>query len=225
MSTPASCLNISPATRLDALPLPKVSLPGFFLAKATRSPTLLCGDAGLTTSTCPPLPRPVMGAKSFTGSYESFLYRCSLAACVVLVVMRMVWPSGAALATAAAAIMPLAPALLSTTTACLVSLVMDWPMARASWSVALPAANGTTKVMGLAGKVCAAAGAVMDKAIRAPAAAVSAWRRVKAKRLAGMLSPSVLWVMSNENGGHHVAGPARCWRSAAGTCTGNDSSQ
>ena len=29
--------------------------------------------------------------------------------------------------------------------------------------------------------------------------------------------------MSNENGGHHVAGPARCWRSAAGTCTGNDS--
>ena len=90
MSTPASCLNISPATRLDALPLPKVSLPGFFLAKATRSPTLLCGDAGLTTSTCPPLPRPVMGAKSFTGSYESFLYRCSLAACVVLVVMRMV---------------------------------------------------------------------------------------------------------------------------------------
>ena len=99
--------------------------------------------------------------------------------------------------------MPLAPALLSTTTACLVSLVMDWPMARASWSVALPAANGTTKVMGLAGKVCAAAGAVMDKAIRAPAAALSAWRRVKAKRLAGMLSPSVLWVMSNENGGDH----------------------
>ena len=31
--------------------------------------------------------RPVTGAKSFTGSYDSFLYRCSLAACVVLVVM------------------------------------------------------------------------------------------------------------------------------------------
>ena len=47
--------------------------------------------------------------------------------------------------------MPLAPALLSTTTGCLVSVVTDWPRARASWSVALPAANGTTKVMALAG--------------------------------------------------------------------------
>ena len=45
--------------------------------------------------------------------------------------------------------MPLAPALLSTTTACLVCSVIDWPSARASWSVALPAANGTMKVIGL----------------------------------------------------------------------------
>ena len=47
--------------------------------------------------------------------------------------------------------MPLAPALLSTTTACLVSAVIDAPSARASWSVALPAANGTTKVIGWSG--------------------------------------------------------------------------
>ena len=45
----------------------------------------------------------------------------------------------------------LAPALLSTTTACLVVSVIDWPSARASWSVALPAANGTMKVIGLTG--------------------------------------------------------------------------
>src|SRR3989338_5638550 len=85
MSTLASCLSISPAMRLDELPLPKLSLPGFFLAKASSSPTFLYGALALTTSTWPPLPRPVTGAKSFTGSYESFLYRCSLAACVVLV--------------------------------------------------------------------------------------------------------------------------------------------
>ena len=91
------------------------------------------------------------GAKSFTASYGSFLYRCSLAACVVLVVISTVWPSGAARAAACAASMPLAPALLSTTTACLVCSVIDWPSARASWSVALPAANGTMKVIGLAG--------------------------------------------------------------------------
>ena len=32
MSVSASCLNISPATRLDELPLPKLSLPGLFFA-------------------------------------------------------------------------------------------------------------------------------------------------------------------------------------------------
>ena len=54
--------------RLDELPLPKLSLPGVFLAAATRSMTFLYGASVRTTSTWPPLPRPVMGAKSFTGS-------------------------------------------------------------------------------------------------------------------------------------------------------------
>jgi hypothetical protein len=66
-------LNISPATRLDELPLPKLSLPGSFFARATRSATVLYGASGRTTSTWPPLPRPVTGTKSFTGSYASFL--------------------------------------------------------------------------------------------------------------------------------------------------------
>ncbi len=68
MSVPESCLSISPATRLDELPLPNDSLPGFFFANASRSATLLCGESARTTSTCPPLPRPVTGAKSLTGS-------------------------------------------------------------------------------------------------------------------------------------------------------------
>src|SRR5262245_6585125 len=56
--------------------------------------------------------------------------------------------------------MPLAPALLSTTTACLVASVIDWPSARASWSVALPAANGTMKVTGFSGYLVACAKAL-----------------------------------------------------------------
>ena len=39
---------------------------------------------------CPPLPSPVTGTKSATGSYGIFLYRCWFAACVVLVVMNTV---------------------------------------------------------------------------------------------------------------------------------------
>src|SRR6478735_8208978 len=64
---------------------------------------------------------------------------------------------------------PLAPALLSMTTGCLVSAVMPLPSARAIWSVAVPAANGTTKVMALSGKAWAWPG----RGARASAAAAS----------------------------------------------------
>ena len=46
---------------------------------------------------------------------------------------------------------PDAPGLLSTITVCLVMRVTSWPSERASWSVALPAANGTTNVICLSG--------------------------------------------------------------------------
>ena len=58
---------------------------------------------------------------------------------------------GAALATCCAARKPLAPGLSSTTTVCFVASYIAWPTPRASWSVALPAANGTTKVTGFEG--------------------------------------------------------------------------
>src|SRR6478752_3405512 len=64
---------------------------------------------------------------------------------------------------------PLAPALLSITTGCFVSAVMPLPSARAIWSVAVPAANGTTKVMALSGKAWAWPG----RGARARAAAAS----------------------------------------------------
>src|SRR5690606_22594145 len=53
--------------------------------------------------------------------------------------------------------MALAPGLFSITTDWPVCSATPWPMARPSWSVALPAAKGTMKVMGLAGKSWAAA--------------------------------------------------------------------
>src|SRR4051794_41574362 len=78
--------------------------------------------------------------------------------------------------------MPLAPALLSTTTACLVCSVIDWPSARAGGSVALPAANGTTKVSGLAGYACANDGPAAPSATAAKAAATATRRRRRADR-------------------------------------------
>ena len=54
--------------RLDELPLPKLYLPGSFLASATNSATVLAGNDELTTMIWPPLPSAAIGAKSFTGS-------------------------------------------------------------------------------------------------------------------------------------------------------------
>src|SRR3954447_23658036 len=62
---------------------------------------------------------------------------------------------------------PFAPARLSITTGCLVCAVISWPSARASWSVALPAANGTTNVIGFSGYSAARNVAVQHKATEA----------------------------------------------------------
>ena len=69
---------------------------------------------------------------------------------------------------------PDAPALLSMTTGCFVCAVTSWPSARASWSVALPAANGTTNVIGFSG-YCAATG----MAIAATSAATQRRMRIE----------------------------------------------
>ena len=42
-STPAICWNISPATRDDELPLPKLTLPGCAFASAMNSATVFAG--------------------------------------------------------------------------------------------------------------------------------------------------------------------------------------
>src|SRR4051794_13783387 len=76
--------------------------------------------------------------------------------------------------------MPLAPALLSTITACFVSAVIEAPSARASWSVALPAANGTMNVTGRSGYLpCDQAGA----AAKAASSAAASRARRSARRM------------------------------------------
>src|SRR5262249_23544692 len=50
MSTSAQCLSVSPATTPDVLPLANESLPGFALAYAISSLTVVAGISGLTQS-------------------------------------------------------------------------------------------------------------------------------------------------------------------------------
>ena len=79
------------------------------------------------------------------------LEQIGLAEWVLTVVMNTVYPSGAARATAPAAIAPFAPGLKSMTTGCLSALLSSSPTMRAVESIPLPAANGTTSVIGRLG--------------------------------------------------------------------------
>ncbi len=63
-----------------------------------------------------------------------------------------VWPSGSALATATAPMLPPAPGRFSTTTGCFHISLSFWPSARASTSDVPPGANGTMMRIGLLGK-------------------------------------------------------------------------
>ncbi len=71
---------------------------------------------------------------------------------VVSIPLRMVWPSAAALATSAAATLPPAPALLSTTTACPRALLIFSASRREAMSEGPPGGNELTMRMVLDGK-------------------------------------------------------------------------
>ena len=66
------------------LPAPMLSLPGLSFPYWMSSFMFLTGSDARTTNTCGLVVRPVIGAKSFTGSYPRFLYRYLLAACAEL---------------------------------------------------------------------------------------------------------------------------------------------
>src|SRR3954463_6644344 len=92
----------------------------------------------------------VMGAKSVTESYGSFLYNAALTKCVLLIVNNE-YPSGGALATLSAPIVEPAPGRLSTTTCCPSASVNFWVRIRPGTSAAPPAENGTTSLTGWVG--------------------------------------------------------------------------
>ena len=87
-------------------------------------------------------------------------------------VTRKVCPSAAARCTKAAPMVPVAPALFSTTKDCLSFSPSLGATARATWSVEPPAGKGTTRVTGLSGQAWADA----EKAASAARASAMARR-------------------------------------------------
>ena len=178
--TPVIILKSSPAM-CPGEPVPDepcVSWPGRARASAISSLTELTGSEGCTTSTFGITATCVIGAKSVSGLYGRFLYRLAL---IVrpFAAISMVYPSPSAFAVASAAMLPLAPARLSTTTGCCSASVSFCATTRAMMSVEPPAANPTMKRSGRLGK-----GAVCAKAVCAatqPAAAISAKRHACGK--------------------------------------------
>src|SRR5882757_8640477 len=114
---------------------------------------------GAITSTSGTLPSGVTPAKSFTTSNVTF--GCTAGAMVsALEWTRMVYPSGSALATAEAPMVPPPPVRFSTTTVCPICAETRSKTTRGMTSVALPADSGTITLIGCrVGQTCAWAGA------------------------------------------------------------------
>lgn len=97
--------------------------PGWALAIATSSATVLAGNDGVTTSSSGTVTSSETGAKSSGVRNGIFAIRDGLTACANAPISS-VWPSGEALATASSPMVPPAPGLLSMTTV--------WPSASCS---------------------------------------------------------------------------------------------
>ena len=129
---------------------PAQSARGHFLPAATAKTTMTSGCVAIT----------VTGVRSRTASYGNLVISVALIACEGLT-STMVWPSGDALATRSMPMVMPAPGRLSTTTCWPHAVEYLVPSARASGSEPPPVAVGTMKRIGLVGKVCSAACAVM----------------------------------------------------------------
>src|SRR4029453_3160800 len=90
----------------DAPATATLSLPGDFRATAINSLTDLAGTDGCTTRASGTEAISVIGAKSATGSYSSFLYKAALMACVPALPIIITEPSAGARAVEAAAKIP-----------------------------------------------------------------------------------------------------------------------
>jgi len=131
-----------------------VSLPGWALARASMSFTELMPDCGLVASSSVPQAASDTGVKSVTGLNGTFLYRLA-AISRVLALTITVCPSGAALATWSAPMLPLAPGLFSTITGWPRRSESFGPTVRAMMSMPVPGVKGTTTLIGWLGQVWA----------------------------------------------------------------------
>src|SRR6266705_219421 len=168
MSIPAMLFKSS-TDICGEVPMPadaKLSWPGRCLAYAISSATDFTGSEGCTTSTFASDAACVIGAKSRSGSYGTFLYMTGLIASV-LAAIRIVCPSAWDLAAISIPIIWPAPGRLSTTNCCPSDSESFCASARAMMSVPPPAAEGTMKRTGFAGyAVCAAADSQASAEIR-----------------------------------------------------------
>jgi hypothetical protein len=139
----------------------KFSAPGFALAAAIRSPTVVQPRSGGTTRTLGEIPKGITGAKSRAGSKPGLGWRAGEMVSAEPWA-SIVYPSGSALATNAEPIVPPAPTRFST--------MMFWPSCtescsnttRGMMSVVLPAATGTIARSGFVGHVSAPASSVAN---------------------------------------------------------------
>src|SRR6185369_11970374 len=113
---PATCLNISPESRVSVVAPGEamLSLPGFAFEYAISSFGVFAGTDGCTTAMIGTVATRLIGAKSLTGSQGSLSKNAGAVANEVAA-MNNVYPSGALRATCSAAMLPLAPGLFSTT--------------------------------------------------------------------------------------------------------------
>src|SRR2546430_16937173 len=113
-----------------------------------KSFRLCVGNSGRTSRIMEVLLIRMIGAKSRTGSYCSFLNRLSAAARVELVVIRIVWPSGAARAASAVPMTPIAPGRFSFTNGWPGESGNWGPVRRAIWWGGVPGGGGADNLTG-----------------------------------------------------------------------------
>jgi hypothetical protein len=106
---------------------------------------------GFTTSICGAVASSETGARSRSGSNGMLRYSALLMANTPLVLTSSVWPSGAALATASAPMLPPAPARFSTTNGWPIASCRRLASARPTMSGVEPGGKVTTTLTGLEG--------------------------------------------------------------------------
>lgn len=122
----------------------------------------------------------VTSSRSFAVSKGIFLYSSEFTPSGPAMLTPIVWPSGAALATASVPMLPAAPLLFSTMKGWPSLAARRSPITRATRSGVEPASNGTTTFTGPCGHSCERAGPTQRQAV--------AMSRVRRRSVMGRVS-------------------------------------